>query len=167
MQLPLCMSQGTSQVLCSSTGSPRNILALSTKPECLQAALDVFDEEPPKFSTSLLINRPEVICTPHLGASTTEAQEGVSIEVVEAVQDALAGRLTSNAVNAPMVPAEVLKELAPYVKLAECLGKAAVQLVQKQGFKDVQVRAQIGAHKQGTSQALCCSSTGYPCRVLF
>ncbi len=50
-----------------------------------------------------LIGRPDVICTPHLGASTTEAQEGVAIEVVEAVVDALAGKLSSNAVNAPMV----------------------------------------------------------------
>jgi D-3-phosphoglycerate dehydrogenase len=58
-----------------------------------------------------------------LGASTQEAQEGVSIEVVEAVADALAGKLSSTAVNAPLVPAEVLKELQPFVQLAEGLGK--------------------------------------------
>lgn len=67
--------------------------------------------------------RPNVICTPHLGASTTEAQEGVSTEVAEAVVDALQGKLAATAVNAPMVSAEVLKELAPYVTLAEALGK--------------------------------------------
>ena len=49
------------------------------------------------------MHRPDVICTPHLGASTTEAQEGVALEVVEAVVDALAGNLSVNAVNAPMV----------------------------------------------------------------
>jgi D-3-phosphoglycerate dehydrogenase len=43
--------------------------------------LDVFEEEPPKFADHPLINRPDVIVTPHLGASTTEAQEGVAIEV--------------------------------------------------------------------------------------
>jgi D-3-phosphoglycerate dehydrogenase len=63
------------------------------------------------------------VCTPHLGASTTEAQEGVSTEVAEAVVDALQGKLAATAVNAPMVSAEVLKELAPFVTLAEALGK--------------------------------------------
>jgi D-3-phosphoglycerate dehydrogenase len=58
-----------------------------------------------------------------LGASTTEAQEGVSTEVAEAVVDALQGKLAATAVNAPMVSPEVLKELAPYVTLAEALGK--------------------------------------------
>jgi D-3-phosphoglycerate dehydrogenase len=67
--------------------------------------------------------RPNVICTPHLGASTTEAQEGVSTEVAEAVIDALQGKLSTTAVNAPLVSAEVLRELAPYVALAEGLGK--------------------------------------------
>lgn len=56
-----------------------------------------------------LVGRSDVIVTPHLGASTTEAQEGVAIEVVEAVVDALAGKLSANAVNAPMVPPEILK----------------------------------------------------------
>jgi hypothetical protein len=67
--------------------------------------------------------RPNVVCTPHLGASTTEAQEGVSTEVAEAVVDALQGKLAATAVNAPMVSPEVLKELAPFVTLAEALGK--------------------------------------------
>ncbi|GFR44138.1 hypothetical protein Agub_g5304 [Astrephomene gubernaculifera] len=104
-----------------------------------QAALDVFMDEPPKFDGHPLIGRPDVICTPHLGASTMEAQEGVAIEVVEAVVDALAGKLSSNAVNAPMVPAEILKELQPYIVLAEGLGKAAVGLVKDSGFTDIAI----------------------------
>jgi D-3-phosphoglycerate dehydrogenase len=71
----------------------------------------------------LCLCRPNVVCTPHLGASTTEAQEGVSTEVAEAVVDALQGKLAATAVNAPMVSPEVLKELAPFVTLAEALGK--------------------------------------------
>ncbi|XP_021903482.1 D-3-phosphoglycerate dehydrogenase 3, chloroplastic-like [Carica papaya] len=93
-----------------------------------QAALDVFTEEPPAKANSLVLHE-NVTVTPHLGASTTEAQEGVAIEIAEAVIGALKGELAATAVNAPMVPAEVLSELAPYVSLAEKLGRLAVQLI--------------------------------------
>ncbi|KAL9268362.1 D-3-phosphoglycerate dehydrogenase 2, chloroplastic-like protein [Drosera capensis] len=93
-----------------------------------QAALDVFTEEPPPKDSKLVLHE-NVIVTPHLGASTKEAQEGVAIEIAEAVMGALNGELSATAVNAPMVPPEVLSELAPYVRLAEKLGRLAVQLV--------------------------------------
>eukprot|EP01018_Ginkgo_biloba_P039936 Gb_21255 [translate_table: standard] len=93
-----------------------------------QAALDVFTQEPPE-KDSKLVQHEQIIVTPHLGASTMEAQEGVAIEIAEAVVGALKGELAATAVNAPMVPAEVLSELAPYVMLAEKLGRLAVQLV--------------------------------------
>ncbi|CAL5383781.1 unnamed protein product [Camellia sinensis] len=93
-----------------------------------QVALDVFTEEPPP-EDSMLVLHENVIVTPHLGASTIEAQEGVAIEIAEAVAGALKGELAATAVNAPMVPAEVLSELAPFVGLAEKLGRLAVQLV--------------------------------------
>ncbi|CDO97766.1 unnamed protein product [Coffea canephora] len=93
-----------------------------------QAALDVFTEEPPP-KDSKLVQHENVIVTPHLGASTKEAQEGVAVEIAEAVVGALKGELAATAVNAPMVPAEVMSELAPYVVLAEKLGRLAVQLV--------------------------------------
>ncbi|KAG5251226.1 D-3-phosphoglycerate dehydrogenase [Salix suchowensis] len=81
---------------------------------------------PPKDSR--LVLHVNVTVTPHLGASTAEAQEGVAIEVAEAVVGALKGELAATAVNAPMVPAEVLTELALFVTLSEKLGRLGVQL---------------------------------------
>ncbi|CAL9177630.1 unnamed protein product [Musa hybrid cultivar] len=104
-----------------------------------QAALDVFTVEPPPKDSKLVMHE-KVTVTPHLGASTVEAQEGVAIEIAEAVIGALEGELAATAVNAPMVPAEVLSELAPYVILAEKLGRLAVQLVAGgSGIKGVKV----------------------------
>ncbi|KAG5021241.1 hypothetical protein JHK85_017583 [Glycine max] len=104
-----------------------------------QAALDVFTEEPPS-KDSKLVQHENVTVTPHLGASTKEAQEGVAIEIAEAVLGALKGELSATAVNAPMVAPEVLSELAPYVVLAEKLGRLAVQLVcGGSGIKSVKI----------------------------
>ncbi|XP_071738765.1 D-3-phosphoglycerate dehydrogenase 3, chloroplastic-like [Rutidosis leptorrhynchoides] len=104
-----------------------------------QAALDVFTVEPPPKDNKL-VNHENVTVTPHLGASTMEAQEGVAIEIAEAVVGALRGELAATAVNAPMVPAEILIELKPYVALAEKLGRLAVQLVAGgSGVKSVKV----------------------------
>ncbi|GLT59363.1 hypothetical protein SLA2020_321840 [Shorea laevis] len=106
-----------------------------------QAALDVFTKEPPPEGDKL-VRHENMIATPHLGASTKEAQEGVAIEIAEAVVGALKGELSATAVNAPMVAPDVLTELAPYVVLAEKLGRMAVQLVaggQGSGVKSVKV----------------------------
>lgn len=105
---------------------------------CAGAALDVFEIEPPAKENPL-VGRPDVICTPHLGASTVEAQEEVAYEIAEAVIGALKGELTSSVVNAPMMAPEVLKELQPFTSLASGLGRAAVQLVSDSGFSDVYV----------------------------
>ncbi|KAG0482534.1 hypothetical protein HPP92_010618 [Vanilla planifolia] len=104
-----------------------------------QAALDVFTEEPPLSDNKLVLHE-NVTVTPHLGASTTEAQEGVAIEIAEAVVGALKGELAATAVNAPMVPSEVIAELAPFIVLAEKLGRIAVQLVTGgSGLKSVKI----------------------------
>ena len=92
------------------------------------AALDVFEEEPPSNGNSLL-QLDQVIATPHLGASTEEAQIQVAIEIANQVRDVLLGRAIVNAVNMPCVAPEVLKEIRPYLELAEKLGSLEAQLV--------------------------------------
>ncbi|MBI3315592.1 MAG: ACT domain-containing protein, partial [Candidatus Omnitrophica bacterium] len=94
------------------------------------AALDVFETEPPK--DSVLLRQPNVIGTPHLGASTEEAQVAVSVDVAQSVADYLLGRGVRNAVNMPSLDPEVLRELQPYIQLAEKIGSLQTQLMEGQ-----------------------------------
>lgn len=89
-------------------------------------ALDVFVEEPP--GQIPLIARDDVICTPHLGASTEEAQERVALEIAEQVVAYLATGTITNAVNVPSVSREVAPRLKPYVELARRLGSFLAQV---------------------------------------
>ncbi|MBF0503923.1 MAG: phosphoglycerate dehydrogenase [Candidatus Omnitrophica bacterium] len=93
------------------------------------AALDVYETEPPDFQ-SPLFKLDNCIATPHLGASTSEAQLNVAIEIAHAVKDALSGEGIRNAVNFPSLSAEAYKAIEPYVNLAERMGKFAGQLIQ-------------------------------------
>jgi D-3-phosphoglycerate dehydrogenase / 2-oxoglutarate reductase len=90
------------------------------------AALDVYETEPPKDSPLLALDN--VVLTPHLGASTTEAQESVGTEVAEQIADALSGGTIRNAVNMPSVDAKVLEKLRPVLSFAETLGRLLAQL---------------------------------------
>lgn len=92
------------------------------------AALDVFIEEPP-FNSPLL-DFDNVIVTPHLGASTQEAQVNVAIEIANEIVYVLTGGLAKNAINIPSVKPEAMAVLAPYIRLAEMMGKIAGQLVE-------------------------------------
>jgi D-3-phosphoglycerate dehydrogenase len=91
------------------------------------AAFDVFEEEPVKPSHSLL-TLDNFICTPHIGASTTEAQENVAVGIAEQIVDYLTRGIARGAVNIPSVPAELLPRLQPYITLAEKLGLLHSQL---------------------------------------
>ncbi len=91
------------------------------------AALDVFEQEPPPKDHPLLA-LDTVIATPHLGASTGEAQENVSRAIVQQVADFLYAGVIQNAVNAPSIAPEILQVLRPYLMLAEKLGALAGQL---------------------------------------
>lgn len=100
------------------------------------AALDVFAEEPTK--NEALVALENVICTPHLGASTDEAQRNVAIAVAEQIVDYLTKGEIRNAVNFPSVSAEVLTSIRPYVALAEKLGMLEAQIVTG-GIEEVRV----------------------------
>ena len=88
-------------------------------------AFDVFEQEPPTGSP--LLDAPNTVLTPHLGASTEEAQVLVAEEVADQVLDVLAGRPARYAVNAPLLTPEMAKALAPYLPLAEILGRFFAQ----------------------------------------
>lgn len=93
------------------------------------AAFDVFEIEPPAKDHPFLTN-PKVIVTPHLGASTIEAQENVAIDVSEEVLHILRNEPFKNAVNMPPVPADVLNKLQPYFGLGEKIGSVLGQIAQ-------------------------------------
>ncbi len=92
------------------------------------AAIDVFTQEPPPPDHPLL-RAPNAVLTPHLGASTAEAQERVAVDVAEQILEVLAGRPARYAVNAPALPPETLRVLGPYMRVAEAIGAIATQLV--------------------------------------
>jgi len=104
--------------------------------EIAGAALDVFAEEPVTKVNQPLLALDNFICTPHLGASTSEAQLSVARVIAEQVADYLLNGTVSNAVNVPSVSSDVLKEVGPYVVLAETLGSFQMQ-ISKGGILEV------------------------------
>lgn len=102
------------------------------------AALDVFATEPLSPDSPLLKN-PKIITTPHLGASTTEAQEGVALTVAEQMRDYLLNGTLRGAVNAPSLAAKELEIFAPYIDLAEKLGRFQAQILQNSPISEVKL----------------------------
>jgi D-3-phosphoglycerate dehydrogenase len=94
------------------------------------AALDVFATEPTSLDNCALLGLDNFICTPHLGASTSEAQESVAVIIAEQVADYLNTGAVVNAVNVPSVSDDVLAQVGPYLKLGEMLGCFQMQVAE-------------------------------------
>jgi len=121
------------------------------------AGLDVFAMEPAK--ENVLFGRDDVICTPHLGAATAEAQEKVAIQVAEQMADYLLTGAVVNALNMPSVTAEEAPKLRPYMALAELLGSFAGQLTET-GLKAFTVEFEGHAAALNTRPIMAAALTG-------
>src|SRR5690606_26358127 len=100
------------------------------------AGIDVFEVEP--ATESSLFGLENVVCTPHLGAATSEAQENVALQVAEQMSDYLIKGAVSNAINMPSITAEEAPILKPFIKLAEVLG-AFVGQVTEEPIQEVEI----------------------------
>ncbi|MCS7163454.1 MAG: phosphoglycerate dehydrogenase [Thermodesulfovibrio sp.] len=115
------------------------------------AALDVFEKEPPEENNPLIADE-RVICTPHLGASTLEAQENVAVAIAEQVVDYLLNGTIRNAVNFPSIPLDQVPLIRPYLVLLERMGSFASQIFTK-SIKQVQIEF-LGEISNINTQAL-------------
>lgn len=102
------------------------------------AALDVFGVEPTTLENCPLLALENFVCTPHLGASTSEAQEGVALIIAEQLADYLLRGVVTNAVNVPSVSDDVLAQVGPYLTLGEMLGSLHMQIA-KGGVEEVNI----------------------------
>lgn len=110
------------------------------------AALDVFHEEPPR--NSALLSLPNLVTTPHLGASTKEGQEAVGIQIASQVRDYLIQGIAQNAINLPSLSDVEYNQIKPYMVLAGKLGRFAAQLFASNLAEiDVKFEGEIGAWK--------------------
>ncbi|GAC1521773.1 MAG: phosphoglycerate dehydrogenase [Polyangiales bacterium] len=125
-------------------------------------ALDVFVEEPPKNETSLaLIKHDLVVSTPHLGASTEEAQERVVLEIAEQVVAYLTSGTIQNAVNVPSVSGDVAQKLAPYLDLAGKLGALLAQAGGGEGARSFEFECTGEAATLGSTALMNAALAGW------
>ncbi|WP_026380606.1 phosphoglycerate dehydrogenase [Afifella pfennigii] len=122
------------------------------------AGIDVFSEEP--ATSNVLFGAPNIVCTPHLGASTSEAQENVALQVAEQMADYLTTGAVTNALNMPSISAEEAPRLTPFVKLAEQLGSFAGQLTET-GVSKVRIEYEGLVADMNTKAMTAAALTGF------
>ncbi len=125
------MKKGVFLINCARGGivNEADLLAALEEGKVGGAGLDVFEKEPPPTDYAL-VKHPRVVCTPHLGASTDEAQLNVAIEVAEQIVNYFATGEVKNAVNFPSISGELAKILKPYLLLTEKMGLLQGQLAE-------------------------------------
>jgi D-3-phosphoglycerate dehydrogenase len=132
------MKKGVRVLNCARGGivSEKDLLAAIESGQVAGAALDVYETEPPPADFPLR-KLSQIVMTPHLGASTVEAQENVGIEVAEAITDYLIHGAVRNAVNLPNLDAKTYAVVKPYLGLAEKLGRLVAQVGPKRNERIV------------------------------
>jgi D-3-phosphoglycerate dehydrogenase len=134
------MKKGVRLVNCARGGlvDEAELLEAIENDTVAAAALDVYATEPLPTNSPLL-NNPKIITTPHLGASTTEAQEGVALIVAEQMRDYLLSGELRNAVNAPSMAAKELEAFQPFIDLGEKLGRFQAQIMNENPVSAVKI----------------------------
>jgi D-3-phosphoglycerate dehydrogenase len=143
-----CMKRGV-RIINTARGSLIDEAALLEALKSGQVAgagLDVFQTEPISGMSEALVQLPNVVATPHLGASTLEAQDDVSIRIVQQVLDALRGAGYRNVINLPFAGDADYRAIAPYMVLAEKIGSLQMQLLRGRVFSLSEMQVQVTYH---------------------
>ncbi|MDP8254908.1 MAG: phosphoglycerate dehydrogenase [Candidatus Alcyoniella australis] len=152
------MKRGVRIINCARGGivNEQDLLAALESGKVAAAAIDVYISEP--MTDSPLFNRGDVVVTPHLGASTVEAQDKVAVAVVEQIRDMLLDKVVRNAVNVPGIPPEMMDAVRPYQTLAGKLGSLLGQLAPRDVRQvDVEYRGPVAKLPHAPlNQALLC-----------
>jgi len=133
------MKKGVRIINCARGGivDEKALLEAINEGKVAGAALDVYEETPPVDNP--LIKPDCVVATPHLGASTEEAQINVAIDIAKQVKDALISKVYKNAINLPAIDKKIIDEVRPYINLSEKIGSLESQLVEGR-IKEIEVR---------------------------
>jgi D-3-phosphoglycerate dehydrogenase len=159
------MKQGVRIINCARGGiiNEKDLYDALVEGKVAGAALDVFEKEPPENNP--LISLDSVICTPHLGASTKEAQENVAVAVSEQIVDYLVHGTIRNAVNFPSIPSDQVVRLQPYINLSEKLGGFAAQMFEG-GITTITIEYHGDASKINTAPVTIAAIKGFLTPIL-